>query len=47
MSLERAHLSLDGLSVADAFGEQLLHAGPATRDIALGTRTSPKGKRWM
>ena len=47
MSLERAHLSLEGLSVADAFGEQLLHAGPATRDIALVTRTSPKGKRWM
>jgi ADP-ribosylglycohydrolase len=48
MRLERAHLALEGLSVADAFGEQLLHAGPASRDTALHTKTAPKGlKKWM
>jgi ADP-ribosylglycohydrolase len=50
MKLERARLALEGLSVADAFGEQLLHAGPATRQIALGERTValPGGTRkWM
>jgi ADP-ribosylglycohydrolase len=50
MSLERALLALEGLSVADAFGEQLLHAGPATRQIALGERTvalSGSARKWM
>jgi len=50
MSLERAKLALEGLSVADAFGEQLLHAGPATRELALGERTValPSGlRKWM
>jgi len=47
MTLERAQLALEGLSVADAFGEQLLHAGPASRDVALSERTAPRGKRWM
>ena len=47
MKLERARLSLEGLSVADAFGEQLLHAGPATREIALGERRAPVGRSWM
>ncbi len=46
MRLERAHLALEGLSVADAFGEQLLHSGPATRELALGARTTPKGTNW-
>jgi len=45
--LERALLCLDGLSVADAFGEQLLHAGPAAREIALGHHTAPVGRQWM
>ena len=44
--LARATLALEGLSVADAFGEQLLHAGPATRELALGERTTPRGKNW-
>jgi ADP-ribosylglycohydrolase len=50
MSLERALLALEGLSVADAFGEQLLHAGPATRQIALGERAvALRGgtRKWM
>ncbi len=38
--LERALLALEGLSVADAFGEQLLHSGRA------GSRTTPKGTSW-
>src|SRR5512146_523336 len=45
--IARARLALEGLSVADAFGEQLLHAGPAARAIALGERTAPVGRRWM
>lgn len=46
-ALARAHLALEGLSVADAFGEQLLHAGPAARAIATDHRTAPVGRRWM
>src|SRR5687767_5476007 len=46
MSLERARLALEGLSVADAFGEQLLHAGPNARAIALDARTAPVGRTW-
>lgn len=46
-ALGRARLALDGLSVADAFGEQLLHAGPAARVIALEHRSAPVGRRWM
>jgi ADP-ribosylglycohydrolase len=45
--ITRARLALEGLSVADAFGEQLLHAGPASRAVALGERTAPVGRRWM
>jgi ADP-ribosylglycohydrolase len=45
--LARLRLSLEGLSIADAFGEQLLHAGPESRSIALEHRTAPQGKRWM
>jgi ADP-ribosylglycohydrolase len=44
--LDRARLSLDGLSVADAFGEQLLHAGPHARVRALSERAAPTGRRW-
>ncbi|MEO9186606.1 MAG: ADP-ribosylglycohydrolase family protein [Kofleriaceae bacterium] len=42
-------LALEGLSTGDAFGEQLLHAGPATRQLALGERTAalPGARRWM
>ncbi|MDX2090272.1 MAG: ADP-ribosylglycohydrolase family protein [Kofleriaceae bacterium] len=46
-AIERALLSLEGLSVADAFGEQLLHAGPHGRALALGVRTAPVGRTWM
>lgn len=46
-ALERARLALEGLSVADAFGEQLLHAGPVARQRALVHRAAPAGKRWM
>jgi len=46
MKIDRARLSLEGLSVADAFGEQLLHAGPNARAIALDARTAPVGRTW-
>lgn len=46
-ALARARLCLEGLSTADAFGEQLLHAGPESRSIALVHRTAPSGRRWM
>lgn len=45
--IERARLSLEGLSVADAFGEQLLHAGPHARMTALSARVAPVGRKWM
>jgi ADP-ribosylglycohydrolase len=45
--LARAQLSLEGLSVADAFGEQLLHAGAHARVEALSGRRAPAAKRWM
>jgi len=44
---QRALLSLEGLSVADAFGEQLLHAGAHARVEALSGRRPPQSKRWM
>lgn len=44
---ERARLSLEGLSVADAFGEQLLHSGAHARVEALTSRHAPPAKRWM
>src|ERR1043165_7637575 len=43
----RMRLCLEGLSTADAFGEQLLHAGPAARVIALEHRSAPIGRTWM
>lgn len=46
-AIDRAHLSLEGLSVADALGEQLLHAGPHARVQALAERIAPVGRRWM
>ncbi|CAN5898526.1 ADP-ribosylglycohydrolase family protein [soil metagenome] len=45
--IDRARVALEGLSVADAFGEQLLHAGPHARGVALAGRTAPVGRRWM
>ncbi len=45
--IDRARLALEGLSVGDAFGEQLLHAGPHTRGLSLGHRTAPVGRSWM
>jgi ADP-ribosylglycohydrolase len=45
--IERARLALEGLSVADAFGEQLLHAGPHARSLAVSARSAPVGRRWM
>ncbi|MBV8759667.1 MAG: ADP-ribosylglycohydrolase family protein [Deltaproteobacteria bacterium] len=46
MNLDAARLSLEGLSVGDAFGEQLLHMGPEGRAIALTHRTEPHGRVW-
>ena len=43
----RARLALEGLSVADAFGEQLLHAGPAARIVATEHHVAPVGRQWM
>src|SRR5689334_22894357 len=45
--LDRAHLALEGLSVADAFGEQLLHCGPVARQLALEHHAAPMGRQWM
>ncbi len=47
MAIDRARLSLEGLSIADAFGEQILHAGPHARVTALTERVAPVGRRWM
>jgi ADP-ribosylglycohydrolase len=46
-AIARAMLALEGLSVGDAFGEQLLHAGPHGRGLMLGARTAPVGRTWM
>lgn len=45
--LDRARLALEGLSVADAFGEQLLHCGPVARQLALEHHAAPVGRQWM
>lgn len=45
--LDRARLALEGLSVADAFGEQLLHSSPVARQLALEHRAAPVGRQWM
>src|SRR5258707_103355 len=44
--IARARLVLDGLSIGDAFGEQLLHAGPHSRAIAVSERQAPSAKLW-
>jgi ADP-ribosylglycohydrolase len=46
-AMARARLALEGLSVADAFGEQLLHAGSAARHVAMEHHTAPVGRQWM
>ncbi len=46
-AIDRAKLALEGLSVADAFGEQLLHAGPHNRALMLNERVAPVGRKWM
>jgi ADP-ribosylglycohydrolase len=46
-ALGRARLSLEGLSVADAFGEQLLHVGPQGRILALDHHIAPLHQKWM
>ncbi|MBX3156729.1 MAG: ADP-ribosylglycohydrolase family protein [Deltaproteobacteria bacterium] len=46
-ALERATVSLEGLSVADAFGEQLLHCGPYERADAVADRVTPRRRPWM
>ncbi len=45
-NIERARLSLEGLSVADAFGEQLLHNAGSARADAVASRKPPPAKRW-
>ncbi len=44
--IARARIALEGLSVGDAFGEQLLHAGPQSRAIAISERCAPSAKQW-
>ena len=44
--IDRARLSLEGLSVGDAFGEQLLHIGPEARYLALAHRSEPQRRMW-
>jgi ADP-ribosylglycohydrolase len=46
-ALGRALLCLEGLSVAEAFGEQLLHAAPAARMLAREHHVAPVGRQWM
>jgi len=46
MSIERARTALEGLSVGDAFGEQLLHCGPHSRALAVSERQAPSAKLW-
>lgn len=46
-ALSRALLCLEGLSVAEAFGEQLLHAAPAARSLAREHHVAPVGRQWM
>ena len=46
-ALARARLSLEGLSVGDAVGEQLLHAGPHNRARLLEERAVPLHRRFM
>jgi ADP-ribosylglycohydrolase len=45
--LARARTSLEGLSVGDAFGEQLLHVGPARRAVMMSERSVPVARAWM
>jgi len=45
--IARARIALEGTSVGDAFGEQLLHAGPHKRGLMLDQRVTPVGTRWM
>jgi len=45
-NIERARLSLEGLSVGDAFGEQLLHNAGSARADAVANRKPPPAKRW-
>ncbi|MEO8700801.1 MAG: ADP-ribosylglycohydrolase family protein [Kofleriaceae bacterium] len=44
--IDRARQSLEGLSVGDAFGEQLLHSGALARVEALSDRRTPVAKQW-
>ncbi|HET7503109.1 MAG TPA: ADP-ribosylglycohydrolase family protein [Kofleriaceae bacterium] len=44
--LERARVALEGLSTGDAFGEQLLHAGPHKRATAVSDRRHPSASQW-
>lgn len=46
-ALARAQLSLEGLSVGDAVGEQLLHAGPHNRARMLDHRVVPQNRQFM
>jgi ADP-ribosylglycohydrolase len=46
-ALRRARISLEGLSVADAFGEQLLHCGPHERMDAVAEKRTPRRAPWM
>jgi ADP-ribosylglycohydrolase len=45
--IERARVALEGLSVGDAFGEQLLHCGPVARQLALAHHSEPVGRQWV
>src|SRR5262245_44196391 len=45
--IDAARVALEGLSVGDAFGEQLLHCGPVARQLALEHRAAPVGRKWM
>ncbi|HEU4730661.1 MAG TPA: ADP-ribosylglycohydrolase family protein [Kofleriaceae bacterium] len=44
--MARAKVALEGLSTGDAFGEQLLHAGPHARATAVSDRRHPSATPW-
>lgn len=47
MTIERARISLEGLSVGDAAGEQILHSPGPTRALVLDQHVLPANRTWQ
>ncbi|MFT3694813.1 MAG: ADP-ribosylglycohydrolase family protein [Kofleriaceae bacterium] len=45
--ISRARISLEGLSVGDAAGEQILHSPGPTRALVLDEHVLPVNRKWM